>query len=759
MSSKGRKGKKSPSHPRKGIKQRKTSQHSRVEKSGLSRILKREKKQKDIVEVSRRPITGWRLWLFRVIALTVIPALLFLLLEVTLRVAGYGFPTTATIKCKVKATASYRDNTKFSWQFFHPNIARAADPFIFPEEKSNDTCRIFVMGASAAAGTPEGAFNFGRILQVMLRWQYPQANFEIITVAMPAINSHVVLEIVKDCARHQPDLFIVYLGNNEVVGPYGAGTVFTPLISNLSFVRLRIALKSTKLGQLMTNLMESAGASDAPKVWRGMQMFIEKQVRADDPHLEIVYEHFRKNLEDISRVVRKSRTGIIFCTVGSNLKDSPPFTSLHRPDLAETERKKWEDIYEQGIEYESADNYTGAVETYLEAAEIDGCYADLQFRLGRCYWAMEQYDKARIRYIQARELDTLRFRADRRINEIIRSVAGDKANDGVYLVDAVKIFEENSPHGIPGEELFYEHVHMNFKGNYLLAKAVFSQAEDMLPKRIKRYKASEQLLPTEAECARCLAYTDWDRHKIADNVLNNFIKQAPFTNQLYHNQRVDRMEQDLQALEAHLSPEVLNENEAQYRQAIEQTPTDIWLNWKYGEFLEGLEKNIGAAMQYRVVLDLVPHHYEAYAKLGLLLGKQGDLNSAIAYNLKAVQIFPSFAEAYFNLGFACHLQRRLDEAAEYYSKSIQFMPDQAQAYINLGLIQYDQHKISEALETYRNGLLVKPDNLDLHYNLGIMLKGQGRRSEAIKELRAALEIDPNSAKARKVLRAILEGSN
>jgi len=41
------------------------------------------------------------------------------------------------------------------------------------------------------------------------------------------------LEIAKDCAHHQADLFILYLGNNEVVGPYGAGTVFTPLSSNL----------------------------------------------------------------------------------------------------------------------------------------------------------------------------------------------------------------------------------------------------------------------------------------------------------------------------------------------------------------------------------------------------------------------------------------------------------------------------------------------------------------------------------------------
>ena len=36
---------------------------------------------------------------------------------------------------------------------------------------------------------------------------------------MTAIDSHVTVEIARDCTAHQPDLFIVYLGNNEVVGP------------------------------------------------------------------------------------------------------------------------------------------------------------------------------------------------------------------------------------------------------------------------------------------------------------------------------------------------------------------------------------------------------------------------------------------------------------------------------------------------------------------------------------------------------------
>jgi tetratricopeptide (TPR) repeat protein len=756
---------KNPSR-KKVSKKRRTRQHKPAEKKAISRISaerhtahKKKQKQKFAKEVSRKPITGWRLWLFRIVAFTIIPVLLLLLFEIALRVIGYGFPTNTTIKCEVNDTTYYCNNAKFAWRFFPPNIAREANPFVFPADKSNVTYRAFVMGASAAAGTPEGAFCFGRILQVMLRQQYPQANFEIITTAMPAINSHVVLEIAEDCAHHKPNLFIVYLGNNEVVGPYGAGTVFAPLSASLSFIRLGIALKATRIGRLLTNLLGSVSwQKDIPKIWRGLEMFFEKQIRADDPHLQTVYQHFQRNLEDINRVARKSNTKIIFCTVGSNLRDSPPFSSLHRLDLTETELEKWNDIYQQGIEYESAGDFAKAVEQYLAATEIDDHYADLQFRLGRCFWALGQYEKAREKFIQARDLDTLRFRADTQINQIIRDIASNKEATGTYLLDAAKVFEKNSPHETPGEELFYEHVHMNFTGNYLLAKTVFEQVQEILPAQIKPYKAKQSAIggPTEQGCARYLAYTDWDRYRIADQVLNLDIKRAPFTNQLYHDQRVSQMEQRLNALKTNLSAKVLNEVQAQYRWVIQQSPSDWWPHWKYGELLEELGSYSAAAEQYRSVLNFVPHRYEAYAKLGLLYGKQGNLDAAIRNNLEAVRINPIYADAYFNLGFAHQLQGNLEKSIEYYSKAIRFRPDHAQAYNNLAVVLFQQGKIGKAEQTYHNGLKFVPDDLDLHYNLGIMLKQQGRRNEAVKELHAALQIDPNSVKTRKVLTAILK---
>jgi len=152
-----------------------------------------ESKAKKAADMQSQAISPMRLWVFRLVSIVLVPLLLFGLLEVVLRIAGYGFPTTSIVRCEVNGKKRYCDNVKFGWQFFPKNIAREFGPFVFPLNKSDNTYRIFVLGGSAAHGTPEPAFGFWRILRVLLEDSFPDTNFEVISMAMPAINSHVVL--------------------------------------------------------------------------------------------------------------------------------------------------------------------------------------------------------------------------------------------------------------------------------------------------------------------------------------------------------------------------------------------------------------------------------------------------------------------------------------------------------------------------------------------------------------------------------------
>ena len=142
--------------------------------------------------------------------------------------------------------------------------------------------------------------------------------------------------IARDCARQNGDFWVVYMGNNEVVGPYGSGTVFGSPAASLAVVRSSVALKSTRLAQMLEAVARDvkkrpAGQSD----WGGMTMFLGNHVRQDDPRMATIYTNFEQNLKDI--ISAGLRGGLLasfdISTPGETRKDSGP-SDASRPALS-----------------------------------------------------------------------------------------------------------------------------------------------------------------------------------------------------------------------------------------------------------------------------------------------------------------------------------------------------------------------------------------------------------------------------------------
>ena len=62
----------------------------------------------------------------------------------------------------------------------------------------------------------------------------------------------------------------------------------------------------------------------------------------------------------------------------------------------------------------------------------------MHFRLGRCYRELKEFDKGREELVLARDQDVLRFRADTRINRIIREAAAGQESNGIHLLDIAR---------------------------------------------------------------------------------------------------------------------------------------------------------------------------------------------------------------------------------------------------------------------------------------------------------------------------------
>ncbi|HYM12332.1 MAG TPA: tetratricopeptide repeat protein, partial [Bryobacterales bacterium] len=694
-----------------------------------------------------------RAWVWRLAAATIVPALCFLLLEAGLRVAGYGYPTGFFVP--IRGRDALTTNQRFGWRFFPRALARTPTPCVFPRSKPSGGYRVFVLGESAAMGFPEPAFSFGRMLETMLRDEYPGVNFQVINTAMTAINSHAIVPISRDCAGQAPELYVVYMGNNEVVGPYGPGTVFHGYSPHLPLIRANIWLKSTRTGELLEDAA-SRLARHEPELreWKGMAMFLRNQVAADDPRLERVYAGFRQNLLDICRAARGAGAAVVLCTVATNLKDSAPFASLARRDLSEADRSRWKALYERGVTLEQAGDCAKARGELLAAAQIDDRFAGLQFRLARCSLALGDLAEAKRRFVLARDLDALRFRAGTRINQSIRDIAGRLSSQPVRLADAEVALAEASRDGIAGDEFFYEHVHLKFAGNYVLARAVLRQAETLLPGWVRR-RAASAAPPSEQQVGEQLAYTGWDQYRMAANMFET-MGQPPFTNQIGHEPRRAQQAERLHAMKQQFaSADGLRRARAAYEQAVARAPHDLQFRLRFAELLREADDSAAAAGEWRALLAEAPEIADWRLGLAGALSEAGQLNAAVVEYRGALDLDPGYATAHFGLATALEKQGKLDEAGREYREALRLDPEYAEAHNNLGLVMARLGRTSEAIGYYTEALRLKPDYAAAHNNLGLALDQAGQAPEAARQYAEAVRLDPDFAGARYNLAASL----
>jgi tetratricopeptide (TPR) repeat protein len=656
----------------------------------------------------------------------VVPVVLLMAVEAGLRLVDFGYQSSFTVPCTVQDRKAFCDNDHFTWQFFPPGAFRLPPAFAIPAEKTPGTFRIFIVGESAAVGIPEPSYSFARYLEVMLRDRFPSAHFEVINTAVTSVNSHVLLPGVRDLGRRKGDLFIMYIGNNEVVGPYGAGTTLTRQGGSLALIRASIFLNSTRLGQILGGAMRAITLGNEPQEWRGLRMFLEQQVPADAPALIRMYNNFQGNLRDIVAAARGSGAPVLISTVGVNLKDSAPFASLHRAGLTPKELEAWEGNFREGKALEEASKHDEALDRYLSAAAIDDRYAELQFRLGRVYSALANFTEAKRCFALARDLDALRFRADSRINEIIRSVAA-AAGPGVEFVDGEGVFAEESPHGIPGRELFYEHVHMNPHGNYLLARALFPRVVALLPEEV-RHSAVTMEPPSEEEADRLLALTTHDQRRVARTV-TAWLNQAPFTNRLDNDEEVKAMRQEAEGSED------AQETAAAYRWAIAKAPQDRWLHFNYGLSLEAGDP-AAAAVEFRRALALLPSNYEVREKLADALTEMGKYDEAIAQCHELLRQMPYHAPAYLTMAYAQAQLASFDESIASYERAIELHPAYAlDAYTNIGIIELRQGRFDRAATSFEMAIAADAGQVrtaDLRNNLKYALQRLGRQPNKTK---------------------------
>lgn len=660
-------------------------------------------------------------------------------------------------------------NPRFAWRFMPPALAREPCPLRLATRKPAGTLRVFVLGSSAAMGYPDPAYSVGRFLEAQLQAANPGARVEVVNAAMTAVDSHVVRVIADECARLQPDWFVVYCGNNEVVGPFGPGTVFRPLERLPVHARLRVLLSGTRVVQLLQRLRGPVDAGPSPG-WGGMGMFLEHRIADGDSRLRDTRALYRRNIAAVCDAAARAGARVALCTVPVNLTDGPPFASAMPPGLSASAR-------------EALSNDLAAARTALgegrpaEAARRLGAalpaadgHADLHFLLGTCAAAEGRPVDARAEWQRAADLDTLRFRADGAINGALRELAVERGGADVVLVDADAALSAG------GSGAFHDHVHLSASGTHRMAA--------MIARAITGRDAPLDY----AACAGRLLIGPAEEVRVAEMVAA-LLQRPPFTAWPDHAARMRSVEASLAALRAAVTPAAVAEWDRRYREALAARPDDDGLWECRAEFLaqHGTAEDEAAA-RGRVV-ELRPGDRFARRKLALALHRAGRADEALAalraaarelfalpnehkamgdlfvatghageaeacYR-RALALDPRHPDAMANLGA---LRMRAGpqgeaEAERLFRRSLERSDDPA-VRANLGLLLMKRGDYADAAAQLQRALAHRPYDATLHHNHGIALKMLGRDAEAAAEWEAALRLNPGHEKARRSLEQV-----
>ena len=164
---------------------------------------------------------------FRLLALA-LPLLLFGMAEGVLRLFGLGGnpPMLQRIGAVEGGDLIIADQGgAASWFFANPHQAGRSELYAFLDPKPTNTVRIFCVGESAMQGFPQPRhLASSAFLQAMIEDAWPTGKVEVINLGTTAIASFPVLGILSEVLEFQPDLVVIYTGNNEFFGTYGVAS-------------------------------------------------------------------------------------------------------------------------------------------------------------------------------------------------------------------------------------------------------------------------------------------------------------------------------------------------------------------------------------------------------------------------------------------------------------------------------------------------------------------------------------------------------
>jgi tetratricopeptide (TPR) repeat protein len=603
----------------------------------------------------------------------------------------------------------------------------------FPKEKASNSYRIFCMGGSTTYGRPYAdRVSFCGWLREYLKAADPTRNWEVVNAGGISFASYRVAKLMNELSNYQPDLFIVYSGQNEFLEERSYGAL-ADLPSWL--INLNATLSDTRVYTVMKDMIDAVMSDSLASAKQRYQLSGDvdevlnhtvgpQSYRRNDALKQQIITHYHMNLVRMVRIARSAGADILFIKPAINIKDMSPFKSEHREGLDEQEQKDWSSLYQQATVLQNSGDAAQALDLYQQALAIDDRYAELHFRVGQVLFSQGQYEEAEKAFRRAVDEDVAPLRILASMQHIIEQVA---ATEKVPLVDFPGILRQeylaHHDHAVFGKEFFPDHVHTNMEGYRLLGLALFAR---LLDNGIVSPDTSWNSARIEAVKQEVIAQIDPRAEGLTMINLGKVLDWAGKFQEAY-----DAFSR---------AYEILGPSPVIYDRLARSS--------------YGMGKDDDAISYLNKMLALSPDLPGVHSRLAMIYSNMGATDEAIRQCLAEIEINPE--NEYAHTGLAELMEKQGDEATaiEHYNKALEINSDNIYAHLMLARLLSRLQRYDEALKHTHEVLQLNPQEYRAHYMLGIIRKDMGDTDQAVKHFTQALRLKPGFQPAEEDLRKI-----
>tara|TARA_R110002072_G_scaffold38414_2_gene111349 strand:- start:14268 stop:16277 length:2010 start_codon:yes stop_codon:yes gene_type:complete len=239
----------------------------------------------------------------------------------------------------------------------------------FPLTKPANTQRIFCLGGSTTFGRPyDDNTSFAGWLREWLPRVDADTNHEVFNAGGVSYASYRVAAVMEELAEYEPDLFIVYTGQNEFLERRTYADFFDQSQAQLWLTGW---LNKTRTYRVIDSLVPKKRPPKSDSNSIGLAAEVDERLNhtvgpsdyvRDEEWSDNVRKHFRFNVRRMISIAQSANAKILFVVPASNEKDCGPF----KPDPEE-------DLFERGRQAFEAGDYEVARSAFRSAIDRDIC--------------------------------------------------------------------------------------------------------------------------------------------------------------------------------------------------------------------------------------------------------------------------------------------------------------------------------------------------------------------------------------------------